>query len=135
VIAPAWRPTQRQLRQFSAAALPGFGLLAWIGFEATGSAQLATALAAAGACIALVGLIAPRAVRPVYWLALAITLPIGWLLSELLLRLIYYAVLGGFGVVLRALGHDPLQLRRPDGASHWLRRTQRRDPLSYYRQA
>lgn len=135
MIAPDWHPTQRQLRQFAAAALPAFALFAWMLWKATASATGAAVLLVIGAAIFAVGLLAPRWVRPAYWFAVAVTLPIGWLISGLLLRLIYTLVFGSFGFALRALGHDPLLLKKPELRSHWVRRPQRRDASSYYRQA
>ncbi len=135
MISPSWRPETRQLRQFAWIALPGFALFGWIVLRATGSMGAALGLAAFGAGLAVVGSILPRAVLPVYLVMMALAFPIGWVVSELLLRLIYYGVFTPIGLFFRAIRRDALRLRKPHTSSYWMRRRQRTDPLGYFRQA
>jgi hypothetical protein len=135
VITPSWRPETKQLRQFAWIALPGFCLFGFMAWRLTGSRELALGLAGFGAGVAVLGSFAPRAVLPLYLALMALAFPIGWAVSELLLRGIFYGILTPLGLVFRVIGRDPLQLRRPEAASYWAPRPQRKDPLSYYRQA
>jgi hypothetical protein len=135
VISPSFRPDDKQLRQFAWIALPGFCLFGWLMLRLTGSTNLALGTAAFGAALCVVGSFAPRAVLPAYLALMALTFPIGWVVSELLLRLIYYGIFSPLGLIFRAIRRDPLRLRKPQTDSYWTRRRERRDQLSYYRQA
>ena len=66
---------------------------------------------------------------------MGLALPIGWLVSNVLLRVIFYAVLTPIGVFFRLTGRDALQLKKPNTDSYWTPHTQRRDQASYFRQA
>ena len=135
MISPSWRPDERQLRQFAWIALPGFCLFGWVALRMTGSMNLALTLAAIGASLAVLGSVVPRAVLPVYLTLMALTFPIGWVFSELLLRLIYFGVFTPIALFFRVIRRDALRLRKPQASSYWTRRRQRADPLGYYRQA
>ena len=135
MIGPSFRPTDKQLRQFAWISLPGFALFGWLALRSGGSMELALSLAAVGAVLCLVGSLVPRAVLPVYLAMTALAFPIGFVVSELLLRSIYYGVFTPLGLVFRAIGRDPLRLRKPQTTSYWTRRRERTDPLGYFRQA
>jgi hypothetical protein len=144
MITPSWYPNRSQLRQFAMISLPGFGLvgavvmrwsetLAWGNVLA--SVNPANVLWAVGALVFLVGLASPEAIRPLYLLMMALTLPIGWVVSALLLRGIFYLVFTPLGLVFRLIGRDPLRLKKPAGDSFWLDHPDRVDAASYYQQS
>ena len=135
MITPSFRPDAKQLRQFAWLALPGFCLFGWLALRSTGSANLALGLAAFGASLAAVGSFVPRAVLPVYLVMMALAYPIGVVVSEVLLRLVYYGAFTPVGLFFRLLRRDPLRLRKPRVSSYWTPRRQRTDPLAYFRQA
>ena len=61
--------------------------------------------------------------------------PIGWTLSHLVLGAVYYGVFTPIGLVMRLLGHDPLERRfDPTATSYWIERTDRSDPARHFRQ-
>lgn len=135
MITPSFRPDARQLRQFAWIALPGFCLFGWLALRLTGSESWALGLAGFGAAVAVVGSFLPRAVLPLYLTMMALALPIGLVVSELLLRAIYYGAFTPLALLFRAFGRDALRLRKPRTDSYWIRRRQRTDPLAYFRQA
>jgi hypothetical protein len=61
--------------------------------------------------------------------------PIGWVMSHVLLGIIYYGLFTPVGRLMRLFGYDPME-RRFDGAaaSYWVEREPIRDPSSYFRQ-
>ena len=135
MISVSWNPTERELRQFAVIALFGFGLIGYLVELWTGSLAVAGAFWVLGSVTALLGLLRPNAVRPLYVALIAITLPIGLVLSNVLLGLMFYGILTPFALVFRAIGRDPLQRkRRNDVASYWLERNSRADAASYFRQ-
>lgn len=135
MIAPSWYPDRRQLREFAVIALFGFGLIALLVWWKTDSTRAATILAAIGAATFIVGLPFPTAVRPLYALLMGIALPIGWVLSNVLLLAIFYLAFTPLGIVFRLRGRDPLRIRKPNVDSYWIDHAPRTDAASYYRQA
>jgi hypothetical protein len=135
VITVNWTPGRRQLRWFGVAALFGFGLIGFVVLRWTGSMTAARVLWAVGLVSFLVGLPFPNALRPL-WVALTVvTFPIGWLLSQIFLRLIFYGLLAPIGLLFRLSGRDPLRLRRPAGDTYWRARGPAPGPTSYFRQS
>lgn len=136
MITPNWSPGDRQLRQFGWACLPGFAVVGFfVAYRIFGSVNAAYALIGFGVLCLLASLVRPGLLLPIYTVLMAITMPIGWCLSHILLRLFFYGVLTPIGFVFRMIGRDPLMIRKPDGSSYWREHTQRTDPLTYYRQS
>ena len=135
MIGPNWHPTSSQLRQFAAAGLvasivAGAALRWRLGFEAA-----PLLVWAFGGAVFVLGLASPTLVRPLYRVLMAVALPIGWVVSNVFLRVIFYGILTPTGFVLRVLGRDPLRMKKPTTSSYYLERKQRSDLSSYYRQA
>jgi ABC-type uncharacterized transport system permease subunit len=69
----------------------------------------------------------------IVWMAAAF--PLGWLIAHALLLAIYYLVVTPLGLLMRVVGHDPLQRTiARDASSYWIRRGPPRDVSSYFRQ-
>jgi hypothetical protein len=134
MISPNWRPGTKQLRQFAAICLPGFALAGYMAHRLGASAEAGYWVAGLGGVCGLVGMAWPGFVRPLYFVLMAVTLPIGWLLSNLLLRAVFYGVFSPLGLLFRLIGRDALMLRRPASDTYWRPHDQRTDPMSYYRQ-
>jgi hypothetical protein len=62
-------------------------------------------------------------------------LPIGWTFSHVILGIVYFGVLTPIGLLLRAMGKDPMN-RRPDPSAqtYWIPHRQERDLKRYFRQ-
>ena len=120
-----WKPTQRQLRQFGvlcALALPG---LAWL--WSLGSLWI-SGLALVGAVRATLAWCLPVAVKPIFVGLILVALPIGWVLSELILLLVYGLLFVPMGCVFRGLGRDRLHRKfNRQRESYWDIGYQRRD--------
>lgn len=134
MINPSWYPSKKQLRQFAAICLPGFALIGWLSFR-QGRPTAAYVCWSIGVAAFLVGMPFPDVLRPLYAVLMAITLPIGWLVSAVFLRVIFYLVFTPVGLVFRMMRRDPLRLTRPTGDTYWLDHEQRTDLASYYRQS
>jgi len=74
--------------------------------------------------------------RPLYLAWMYAAAPIGWILSHLLLAIIYYLVFTPVAIVMRLIGRDPLRRRFDANAeSYWIRRSDDEIPSSrYFRQ-
>src|SRR3972149_2918294 len=116
-------PSRRQLAIFGAVWLVFFTVVGIV-MHARGVSAMATVsvwIAAAG--VPVIGWIAPSFMRIVYLGMAYLALPIGFVVSYLLLAAIYYLVLTPTGLLMRMLGHDPMN-RRFDATteSYWIPR-------------
>ena len=126
LIAIDWKPSPSKLREFAVVWLVAFSLiaalLAWkIGcFSGAGSWRLPVFLWALAMLVGLTGILLPSTVKPVYIAWMGIAFPIGWLLSHVLLALIYYGLFTGIAVAFRILRRDSLMLKFDQAAvTYW----------------
>jgi hypothetical protein len=127
-------PTGRQLLVFGAAwlvFLGSWGLVAWI----RGRNAAAEVLLALAAAVPLAGAVSRRILRIAYVALSYATYPVGFVVSYVVLALVYFIVLTPIGLVMRLLGHDPL-LRTFDPAakSYWIPRDKAKTVESYFNQ-
>ena len=94
--------------------------------------SLTIAFLAVGA--ALVAWSNPQFYRPIFTMWMALVFPIGWLMSRLILSIVYFFVLTPIGVLLRWRGHDPLSLRDSGRPTFWEPRETPKDVRRYLRQ-
>jgi len=128
------KPTPRMLRQFSGAWLVVFAGLA--GHRALLRHQPGAAVAlGAVALLGLIGLARPALMRWLFIAATVITFPIGWVISQLVLLLMFLLVITPVALLMRLRGRDILQLKRPpDHVSLWKQRPERTEPGRYLKQ-
>jgi len=104
-------PSPRTLRQFGGMWLLVFGALAvwrfWHGQTGVVTAVIAIAAIAVGG----LGLIRPAAVRPIYTASTIVTFPIGWLVSRIVLAMLFYLLFTPIAIAFRLIGRDALRLR------------------------
>ena len=76
----------------------------------------------AGACLIVLGIVAPQLTLPfhVAWMKFATAL--GYINSRVILSIMYYGVLAPVGLVMRVAGRDPLNRRRKPAESYWIPR-------------
>jgi hypothetical protein len=131
-----WKPGGRELRQFALLFLVfavGFGT--YVHFFKDWSPLVAQLLWGAGVLVGLGGLLFPPLARPVYIAMMALALPIGMVVSTVLMTLIYYLVLTPIGLVMRLVGYDPLRRGLdPAASSYWIKRTPPENVQRYFRQ-
>jgi hypothetical protein len=95
------------------------GYVAWVGLG-KGQPALAVWPLASAACLAVVGGRWPQMLRPIFvgWMVLAF--PVGWLVLNGCLTLLFYGVLTPVGLVFKAIGRDVLARRYEAHAdSYW----------------
>jgi hypothetical protein len=84
----------------------------------------------------LAGLALPAIIRPVFVVLTAVTLPIGWLLSFVILGILYFGIFTPVALVFRLLGRDALTRRfRPDLDTYFVPKPAPADLYSYFRQS
>jgi len=82
-----------------------------------------------GLALVLLGLTVPPALKPLYRVWMALALVLGFVMTRVLLTLVFYLAVTPTGLLLRLFGKD-LMYRKPDpdAASYWLPKTPPEDP-------
>jgi hypothetical protein len=130
-------PSRRQALSFAALWLPGFLLLvAALLWRRQHSLPLSGALVGVAVLSALVGLAVPAAARALFVGAMYVTFPIGWVVSHVLLLVIYYVVFTPVGLIGRLFGYDPMRRRFDrEARSYWVEHEAPSETTSYFRQS
>src|SRR5437016_5441143 len=126
-----WFPDSAGLRRFAASMLMGFAVIGGILWLRTHSLGKPTVLFAIGLTLALAAII-PGIGRLAY---LAVYLPtslLGFVISQVLLTLIFFLVVTPLALILRWMGKDLLQTRS-SYKSMWIEHPRTKDRKSYYR--
>lgn len=131
-----FNPPARTLRQFAGLALVFLdGIGAWQALVRSHT-TLGTVLVALGVAIGLAGLLRPALVRPVFVGSMLLTFPIGWVVSRVILALMFFGMFTPLALLFRLTGRDALRLRRNPGAStYWSNKPSAPDMRSYFRQS
>lgn len=127
-------PSSRDLRVFATLWLVfGLGLAGLLaGRGLSGWALISMALALS---FGVVGLAAPGSIRWLYLGATYAAFPIGFVVSHLVLGVVYFLVITPVGFCLRLARYDPLHRRRePTRPSYWTPRDTKKPASSYFRQ-
>lgn len=124
-----FNPDANTLRQFGWIALGGFTLLAALAwFEklifafGLGDARtsVAGALLGVGVLAALIGVVYPKANRFLFVGLTILAFPIGFVLSHVIMVTLFFLIIGPIGIVMRLVGHDPLNRKiEPDATTYW----------------
>ncbi len=83
----------------------------------------------------LLGLVRPRLLRPVFVGWMIAVFPIGWLVSHVLLAIVFFGVFTPLGLLFRLMGRDVLQRRRQaKQETYWQPKPAPAGLQSYFRQ-
>lgn len=73
-----------------------------------------------GAVFALLGAIAPRALQPIFWAWIKLAIVLNWIVTRVLLSLVWFLLIVPMSIGRRLLGFDALKRKRdPDAATYW----------------
>jgi len=129
------RPTPKALRQFAGTWLVFFLALGSWNYFYNGHQTFGVILVAMDLIVGPIGLFKPPTVRWIFisWMLLAF--PIGWLISQIMLAVLFYLVLTPVAIVFRLKGRDLLSRKpAPDRASFWTPKQTPSDVRSYFKQ-
>jgi hypothetical protein len=139
-----WNPPRRILRNFGLIAVAAFGtfgaLVFWQigpfgGISAGAAAWTAGVLWVLALYCGAVAVVAPGAVRPVYLLLTVATYPIGFVLSHLVMAVVFYLVITPVGLVFKIMGRDSMNRRfDPSATTYWIKRRPPDNLKRYFRQ-
>ncbi len=137
-------PDERILRQFGWIALVGFSfvaLLAWqewlifAGGLGDSRETVAASFVGLGVLSAFFSLVFPKANRPIYVLLTLLSYPIGFVLSYVIMGLLFFGMITPFALFFKLIGRDKLNRRyEPESSSYWIDAPEERRPDSYFNQ-
>lgn len=96
---------------------------------------LAAVLAVLAVTVGPLGVAWPRAIRPVFvgWMTLAY--PVGWVVSRIVLGVVFYFLFTPVAWAFRLIGRDALELKsQPTATTYWHSRPKVTDKSGYLRQ-
>lgn len=124
-------PSRSQLRRFAWVTALGLAVLAC----RRDQFAWALALQAAAGLVFAVGTLWPATVRWLFITLTTITFPIGWVISRLVLALVYFGLITPLALVFRSLGRDALQRRfQPKADTYWQPCSRQQGTDRYFRQ-
>ena len=127
-------PNAKMLRQFAAAWLVFFGILA-ARLYYRGHHTAAEIVAVVAIVVGIVGLVKPMFVKGIFVTWMILAFPMGWLVSQIMLLVMYYVFLTPVALIFRLMGRDLLMRKRQSNrASYWLPKQTPSDVRSYFRQ-
>jgi uncharacterized membrane protein YhdT len=127
-------PTDEQLSQFGWIALIGFPLVGYVITNSFGlGPTLLYVLGGIGIATLLLSLVKPRLILPVFLGMSLIAVPIGFVISWVLMALVYYGLFTPVGLLFRLTGRDKLHKHPdPDAKTYWHDHGPQRSPASYF---
>ena len=130
-----FEPTERMLRQFAAIWVVFFGsIAAWQEYHHH-RPVLAIVLAVLAMTVGPLGLAWPRTIRPVFIGWMALVYPLGWIVSRIVLGVVFYGMFTPLAWVFRLIGRDVLILKpQPTAATYWRPKPSAADESHYLRQ-
>ena len=127
-----WEPTDRQLKQFGVIALVALPALGWLW---SGNLTAICVLAGIGAFLAVLGLLVPRSLKPIFVALSVLCIPIGIVVGELAMLMIYYGLFLPMAILFRLMNRDRLERKFDRQAeTYWKPKQQPSGPASYFRQ-
>lgn len=139
-----WNPTRKELRWFAGLLIIFCGIVAWMVNESSQPiastlprviSPFAIAIAVAGAVIGITGLARPDWVRYVYVAWMVAFSPIAFVVSNLIVAVVFYLVVAPIGFAMKLVRRDALHLElRDETTSYWQEKQMPKDPRRYFRQ-
>ncbi len=131
-----WNPKSKQLQSFGKIALVASAVISLLLYLLKGVAvQWVLIIFCFGFIIFIISLISLKLTKMIYLGMILVTLPIGWVVSFILLSAFYFLLLAPLGLIFRLIGRDPLCRKfDPNAKSYWLSRQQPKGPEQYFHQ-
>ena len=128
-------PSSRQLHVFGFIWLLFFAMVGGVLLKSGSSALVAILVWGIAMMVPAVGWIVPGFMRFIYVGMAYAAFPIGFVVSHLIMVVVYYLVLTPIGLVMRLLGYDPMNRHFDASAdTYWCPREQDNSLDTYFRQ-
>jgi hypothetical protein len=130
-----WNPSRKELKTFSLLLIVFFAIVAGLTSGKGAAIETACLIAGGGAVVGIAGVLSPAFIRVVYVVWMAAGFPIGFVVSNVVLALVFYGVVWPIGLMTKLTGRNALQLGLDRKAkTYWNVRPPMKDPRRYFRQ-
>ncbi|MGZ0162762.1 MAG: SxtJ family membrane protein [Planctomycetales bacterium] len=130
-----WNPSRKELKVFSLLLIVFFAIVAGLAYRKGASVETACLISGGGAVVGIVGVFSPAFIRIVYVVWMTAVFPIGFVVSNVVLAVVFYGVVWPIGILTKLTGRNPLQLGFDrDAKTYWNVRPPTKDPRRYFRQ-
>jgi len=131
-----WNPGRKDLNRFRLIAVGAGVLVAALLYTVKQvDPRWCLAIGAAGAGIGLSGFVSLTLTRCIYVAMVAVTLPIGFVVSLILMGVFYFGLITPLGLIFRLIGRDAMQRRfDPKARTYWRPHQQTTKAERYFQQ-
>lgn len=128
-------PDLKTLQQFGGLSFAFLSYGAYVQGFVKHQPNLAILLAGLAVVMGVLALVKPTFIKPIFVGAMVVTFPIGFVISKVLLGLIYYGLITPIALVFRIIGRDELYLKdkRATATTYWLPKVISTDSQRYFR--
>jgi protein-S-isoprenylcysteine O-methyltransferase Ste14 len=127
--------SRKELAWFGVLLLAFLGIVGLLVWRTTGALTAPRYIWGAGVLLATLYYAVPPLRRPMFLGWMYAAYPIGWVVSHVLLGIIYFGLLTPIGKLMAVFRYDPMERRFDrDAASYWIERERNTDPTQYFRQ-
>jgi len=136
IIEVNWNPGRKDLRIFGIAAMTATVILACLlHLKKDLPLQWALCIVAFGLTAFVSSLVLPKAARLIYVIMVALALPVGLVISTVLMAVLYYLLLTPLGLFFRLIGRDALEFKFDrTRESYWVKRRPPESLKRYFNQ-
>ena len=128
-------PTEKTLRQFAAAGLVFLLAAGAHQYFVRDHHRVGLVLGVAAFGFGGLGLIKPAAIKSLFVLCLKVTFPLGWVVTQVMLLLMFYGLITPLALLFKLKGRDLLARKPAPGRStFWVPSSPPTDVRSYFRQ-
>lgn len=113
-----WSPSKRDIRIFGLVLIAGFGVISLI-LMAKGLRPLAERLFAGAVAVGLLSIAVPAMGGLFYRLWMGIGVCVGFVVSRVILAVIFFCILTPVSLVFRLMRRDALGIKRKAESSYW----------------
>jgi hypothetical protein len=114
-------PDEKMLREFGLFSLFGFGIMGLVSALKWELWQLSFGLWGLAVFSFLFSFIQPKVLRPLFVLLMVVAFPVGFVISNVILALLFYAVFTPLALFFKIIGRDALNRKiDPNAASYWV---------------
>jgi hypothetical protein len=131
-----WNPKNKQLQNFGKIALAATFIISFLLYLLKGVAiQWVLIICAFGIIIFIISKISLKLTKLIYLGMILLTMPIGWVVSFILMAAFYFLLLAPLGLFFRLIGRDPLYRKfDPTAKSYWMSRRSPKGLEQYFHQ-
>lgn len=128
-------PDEKMLREFGIFSLFGFGAIGLVSALKWEMWQLSYWLWGLAAFAFLFAFIQPKVLRPLFILLMVVAFPIGFVISNVILAALFYAVFTPLALLFKIIGRDALNRKiEPNVTSYWVSRDEERPIAQRFKQ-